>query len=52
MNKSTSRLKPLSKEDANKQTIGRYEIVKIIGYGGMGVVYLAFDSSMKRTLAH
>ncbi|HVR85842.1 MAG TPA: protein kinase, partial [Planctomycetota bacterium] len=31
--------------------IGKYEIVRPIGEGGMGVVYEAFDPDLKRTVA-
>ncbi|MFC1634195.1 protein kinase [Planctomycetota bacterium] len=33
------------------QKVGSFEIVKIIGRGGMGVVYLARDSKLKRSVA-
>ncbi|MHC4594730.1 MAG: protein kinase domain-containing protein [Planctomycetota bacterium] len=33
------------------QKIGSFEVVKIIGRGGMGVVYLAHDTKLKRSVA-
>jgi serine/threonine-protein kinase len=33
------------------QRIGKYEIVRRLGVGGMGTVYLAVDSDLKRTVA-
>ncbi|UCD29364.1 MAG: hypothetical protein JSV03_02455, partial [Planctomycetota bacterium] len=33
------------------QTVGSFEIVKIIGRGGMGVVYLAHDTRLGRSVA-
>lgn len=33
------------------KTIGRYEVVDVIGLGAMGAVYKAFDPLIKRTLA-
>ena len=31
--------------------IGRYEIVKAIGHGGMGSLYLAWDAKLERQIA-
>jgi serine/threonine-protein kinase len=33
------------------RTVGKYEIVAVIGAGGMGTVYLAFDPTLERTVA-
>ena len=38
-----------SKNDA--QAIGRYRVEKILGEGGFGVVYLAYDDELKRRVA-
>ena len=32
-------------------SIGRYSIVEVIGHGGMGALYLAWDSKLERQLA-
>jgi predicted Ser/Thr protein kinase len=32
-------------------TIGRYQVMKFLGQGGMGVVYRAFDPALRRDLA-
>ncbi|MHC4143639.1 MAG: protein kinase domain-containing protein [Planctomycetota bacterium] len=37
--------------DLAGQKVGNFEIVKIIGRGGMGVVYLARDTKLKRSVA-
>lgn len=52
MAKEIARERP--KEELNSlinQKIGKYRIEKLIGQGGMGDVYLAFDEKMKRTIA-
>ena len=33
------------------RTVGNFEIVEMIGRGGMGVVYLARDTKLKRSVA-
>ncbi len=38
-------------QDLVGQKIGSFEIVEIIGRGGMGVVYLAHDTKLKRSVA-
>ena len=40
-----------SKEDLRGRTLGRYEIVREIGRGGMGVVYEARDTELDRQVA-
>ncbi|MEP7341779.1 MAG: serine/threonine-protein kinase [Acidobacteriota bacterium] len=41
----------LSEEDFSGQQIGNYRIIKPIGAGGMGMVYLAEDEKLKRRVA-
>ncbi|HVW03197.1 MAG TPA: protein kinase [Planctomycetaceae bacterium] len=43
--------KPKSDAGSHPQRIGVYEIKKKIGAGGMGAVYLALDTELKRTVA-
>ena len=38
-------------EDLVGKRIGRYEVVRLIGRGGMSYVYLAYDTTLKRDVA-
>ncbi|MGO8991913.1 MAG: protein kinase domain-containing protein [Polyangiaceae bacterium] len=42
---------PASGELVPGATLGRYVILKHIGHGGMGIVYLAFDGELERRVA-
>ncbi len=42
---------PTAGQDLVGQKIGNFEIVEMIGQGGMGVVYLARDTKLKRSVA-
>ncbi len=36
---------------ASKKSVGRYEIREILGQGGMGLVYRAYDPVVRREVA-
>jgi len=38
-------------QDRNGQTVGTFQILECIGQGGMGAVYRAWDSTLRRTVA-
>jgi eukaryotic-like serine/threonine-protein kinase len=38
-------------EDLVGRTLGQYQIIRLLGTGGMGVVYLAFDQELHRHVA-
>ncbi|MDZ4847795.1 MAG: serine/threonine-protein kinase [Pirellulaceae bacterium] len=44
---------PNEKNSANElpKSIGRYRVEKIVGHGGFGLVYLAFDDDLRRLVA-
>jgi serine/threonine protein kinase len=40
-----------SSESLIGQTLGQYEVLRVLGKGGMGVVYLAYDHELHRNVA-
>jgi len=44
-------LKPHLPEEPELRTLGKYELIKVLGWGSMGVVYDALDTSLNRKVA-
>ena len=38
-------------DDVGRQIAGRYDVTRVIGEGGMGVVYEAYDTQVDRKVA-
>ncbi|MFO0815765.1 MAG: WD40 repeat domain-containing serine/threonine protein kinase [Gemmatales bacterium] len=48
---SATHLRPVVQNVVMPETVGKYQVIKEVGRGGMGVVYQAWDASLKRHVA-